>query len=197
MKTGILALALAATMAWPAQAALTPPGADRNLEDKTAPTPAPEALRLAHEFLLVVSPPDQLEEQLIAQLKGYTLMMPGMQDASIPSNDKLINTALDAGRPAIHRHIADITEAYARAYARRFSPAEMDQIIAFVRTPTGLRLFTEGDKLVLDTDVISASRGALEEATAAIIESAQKEACKRQTAKRIAAGDTKAKCPLA
>jgi hypothetical protein len=59
-------------------------------------------------------------------------------------NPGLLEAILAAGRPIARKHLAASIplnqQRYARLYAENFTPAEIDQLIAFYTTPTGVKV---------------------------------------------------------
>ena len=97
--------------------------------------------------------------------------------------------------PAVRKHMPNLTEAYAQAYAREFSVDELTQMIAFASSPVGKHylsqyVYLEGDPLVLD------AHEGMNADMMPVIEDIQKQMCAEKTEQRIAAGDIDAKCPL-
>jgi len=64
--------------------------------------------------------------------------------ATYQKNPGLLDAILAAGRPVIRKHlesrIPEHQQRYARFYADKFSPAEIDELIAFYSTPTGAKV---------------------------------------------------------
>lgn len=98
--------------------------------------------------------------------------------------------------PTVIEQMPNLREAYAQAYAREFSAAELQQLLVFAATPAGRHYLSRSRLMEADPQVIN-SQATIMGATMQVIQRDKKEACARHTAARIAAGDTKAKCPLA
>ena len=97
--------------------------------------------------------------------------------------------------PTIRKRIPAVSEVYARAYAAKFSTAELRELVAFGSTPTGKNFLSNMLALEADPSVSAAAMGVMEELTPALMEF-QKQACIQHTQQRIAMGDKKATCPL-
>ena len=97
--------------------------------------------------------------------------------------------------PTIRKRIPMVSETYARAYAARFSTAELKELVAFGSTPTGKHFLASILALEADPSVSEAAITVMEELTPALMEF-QKQACIQHTQQRIAMGDKKATCPL-
>lgn len=97
--------------------------------------------------------------------------------------------------PTIRKRIPTVSEAYARAYAAKFSAAQLGELVAFGSTPTGKYFLSNILALEADPIVSEAAISVMEELTPALMEF-QKKACTDHAQQRIAMGDKKATCPL-
>jgi hypothetical protein len=98
--------------------------------------------------------------------------------------------------PRIYGALPSLLETYAQVYAREFSSEDLRQMIAFGQTSAGKHFLLKYALLDTDPAVLEAQTDLLGRLSP-IIQEYQKEMCGKRAAARIAAGDTKAKCPLA
>lgn len=139
-------------LAWMALGALigaaAPPAAAQQKADAGASAPAPvpdKPLQLAR----LLNPADRLVD---VAMRGFqvgvdTALKQNPKDAAIfNDNPGLIEAIVEAGKPIVRSHIEAAVPAYqgkfAEFYARTFSPAEVEQLIAFYSTPTGTKVIT-------------------------------------------------------
>lgn len=155
-----LALAMIAVAA-PAMAQTTPAPVSTSL---AAPDPA--RIAAAERLLTVLMPPGRFQ----AMIDGVTQ---GMQRNVVQSfrNNPAMASLFDGdprARPIFERYMTRLSEsataamkagqpemmaAMARAYARRFTVAQMAEVEAFFRTPTGQVYMEQGTTIMADPDV--------------------------------------------
>jgi hypothetical protein len=99
------------------------------------------------------------------------------------------------GAPIIRMHMMSIREVTALVYAEEFSAPELQDMIAFAQTPAGKHYLAREQVVDLNQQIV-AQEMLLREALEPVMFDVRKELCQEATAKRIAAGDKKAKCPL-
>jgi hypothetical protein len=97
--------------------------------------------------------------------------------------------------PRLRELMPAMLEAYAQVYSREFSDDELEQLIAFAKTPTGYHYLSRADFLDLDPAILGAQEE-LRTGIAPIVEDFQKQACAEKAAKRLAAGEDDAKCSM-
>ena len=134
----------------------------------TAPVTAPDAARLAaaDRLLTVILPPARFQTMIDGMMKGIEANM--LQ--AIRSNPAMA-TMFDGDarvRPIFERYMTRLTAdsaaamrveqpammtAMARAYARRFTVAQMGEVEAFFATPTGQLYMDQGATIMTDPDV--------------------------------------------
>ena len=159
--------------------------------------PSAERLALARQFVtLTLSSNDYVE----LMHEGTTQMVAALSasfedEAEVKSLEKSIKRYLAAAEPKVRAHMPKLAEAYAQVYARDYSAAELHQLIAFAQSPTGKRYLLARTKVDMDP-LVSDAQEQLGEELAPLMEDMQREMCAEKAAQRIAAGDTKAKCPL-
>jgi len=117
--------------------------------------PSPEALATARELYAVTF--DRAGVQINAQAVEHT--WPSLETALRARNPQLDAAALGAMRSE-YEHIRlqkmrELMKDAPEIYARYFSQAEMRDIIAFYRTPTGTKLMQEVPSLVAEMFAIA------------------------------------------
>ncbi len=110
--------------------------------------------------------------------------------------DKTMDRFFTLLEPKLRERLPNLMEAYAQVYAREFSADELKQMIDFVQTPAGRHYLARRVDLENDPAVQLQEQGIATDMPP-ILRQMEKEQCAARTAQRIAAGDTKARCPLA
>ena len=138
MRLNVITLALACVVSSvPTSAVAAAPAA-------VAVSPVPDnALRLSR----LLNPTDKLVD---VAMRGFdvgvhTALKNNPEDAAIyDQNPGLLDAIVEAGKPIVRRHVeADVPlhqQKFAEFYARKFSSAEIEQLIAFYSTPTGTKV---------------------------------------------------------
>lgn len=195
MRSAFIALVALAAMAVPAQASPVENTSGVSVAKESAPDQ--QALQLAREFVAIATPPEAMEKNFVDQLKAMTLMFPGLEMPKGSDAEQKVDKILSAARPAVLRHLPMVTEAFAQAYARGYTRDELHQLVAFAKSPIGEKIFSQGTDILLDPAVTAANKAFMEDAFGEISNAVRIAACQEATAKRVAAGETNAKCPLA
>lgn len=145
------------------------PLASTNAEPPVHTSPAsqqeldPVAIDLAHQLLDIIAPPATRQAKLAERFKFLAeqtrasyATMPGSKD---PEFNALVDKNMDdmwQGMVAVMgQHIPALYDAMARAYARKFSAAELREILAFAKTPAGLKFLQSGSLIAQDIDVVA------------------------------------------
>ena len=149
-----------------ALAALAGPGPLASpLTAQTSSAVDPARLELGRQVIAIMYPPDKrqamagsLVENVLAQFRA------SMNDPSAfsdPGMRKILDDAFAAIpqrlSPAVQAHLPRLFEAMARAYAREFSSPELQEIVAFARTPSGRHYLQSSTHLMTDQDVAAAN----------------------------------------
>ncbi|NMN03758.1 MULTISPECIES: DUF2059 domain-containing protein [unclassified Novosphingobium] len=153
-----MALAVLATIAMP----LSPAAA------QTTPPPAavplnPADVAVANQIIAVILPPEQrlaiverVTQAMMAAMRGNIAAGLGVDD---PGLNQIFDTMLEkmpaAMRPAMERHLPELTQAMAHAYVRRFSSEDLRAILAFAQTPAGGRYLSRAAELMQDPEVVA------------------------------------------
>jgi len=135
----------------------------------------PQRLELAGEIIDIAYPPQGRRELL---LDAIDAMMAQIRTAAASSGrppdagaerivERYLKRVRAAGEKAVDEHIPALFGAYARAYARGFTAAELTEIRAFVGTPTGAKYVRRSPQLLSDPDVARANSAYIATAMAA------------------------------
>jgi hypothetical protein len=128
--------------------------------------PPADELALGRGIIEVMYPPEQREEQLLAMASniasqysegaatGPLFAEPGIRAIM----DKFMAEIPEALRPAFAKHMPIIFEATAIAYTRQYTEAELRDILAFAKTPSGQRYFSTVTDLMGDPAVAAANQ---------------------------------------
>jgi hypothetical protein len=149
---------------------------------------APEPARLAAAKALIakIMPQeridamiDQMMRPMMANLRGAMLQSPQMQAAF--AKDAKAKATLDAFVDSEFQHSVALTkqsmptmlEAMARAYARRFTVAQLNDVSSFFDTPSGKLYAEQAPTVMADPDVLAAQRAVMEKSIRGTMERAQ------------------------
>lgn len=147
--TGLAGLALAACIAvgTPASAQNQPFTMSQNAPaaaPANAPAPSAAQMKLANELLAANG-----------EASSFDAIIPGVIDQAagsfVQANPDLIQELREVAKslvPQYENRRAEITAILARAYARQFSEAELTQILAFYRSPVGVKLVERRQQLL-------------------------------------------------
>ena len=177
-----------------ALAAATPAQADPNPPKVEAV--APERLDLARRFIAVTDTGDVVEYTREALMQMALAGADDLDETEMSAAKHRIDRYLAAAEPKLRAAMPALLEAQAQVYAREFSTDELRQLIVFAQTPAGKHYIDRYDLLLMAPEVMDAQRK-LGEDLQPVMEDLAKELCAERAAKRVAMGDTKAKCPLA
>ena len=132
----------------------------------------PARLALGRQVVAVMYPPDKREAMmsdmvsaLMGQIRGGTQLPPMFSEPGLKAiMDRAFASMPARLMPVISRHLPRMHEAIAAAYAREFTQAELNEIVAFARTPAGQHYFQRSGGLLSDRDVAAANTAYLGEA---------------------------------
>jgi hypothetical protein len=158
----------------------------------------PAKIELARLFVELTMPADQFIAAMRSSARMTMAALAEEDEANQERKaaaDREVDKLIAAAEPKVRQWLPKMFEAYASAYAREFSAEELAEMVAFAESPAGRHYLAGSDFLGADPGVAAASQ-ALQEELTAIIESTAKDMCAKRAAKRLAAGDTTAKCPL-
>ena len=158
--------------------------------------PPEERIALARQLISVVTP----EDGGLQQMRDLSIQVASIPDKAESQSDReyaqeFTDRVLVEAAPIIRDHLPSIREVSAIVYASEFSTPELQQLIAFAQTSAGKHYFAREHFLDLDPAIVERDM-MLQDAIKPVIFNVRKEMCQEATAKRIAAGDKKAKCPL-
>lgn len=200
LVSGSLLIALVSSAAWAAAPQPAPPPPAPTAQPAVAATPSPERIALARQFVnLTVTEDDYVKLMRMAALQAATEKVLGSADGADTPPDVIergVDMFFAKFRPVLHERLPRLFEAYAQAYARKFSADELRAMNAFAATPSGKHYLAEREFVLEDPDVLQVQQELLQ-ATTSVMQDLQKEQCAKRAAARVAAGDKKATCPLA
>ena len=113
-------------------------------QQPAAPQPSAAQLSLAREVAIgtgMVRSFDAMSEPLLGQLQQMNVTRPEIQQD--------LSQVVEMLRPEVELQKQQMVTAAARIFAERFSEAELKDIVAFYKSPTGQK-FVEQQPLVLD-----------------------------------------------
>lgn len=125
----------------------------------------PASLERAREILTLAFPPEKREQMYATLMNTIVGQARKTMEGTEPSKDKDFEAVLDRStqrmfdelQQILNAHIPDYFESMAKAYARSFSSDELNELLAFAKTPTGQHFFARSTTLVQDPDVQAAS----------------------------------------
>lgn len=136
----------------------------------------PVAINLAHQLLDIIAPPATRQAKLAERFKFLAeqtrasyASMPASKD---PEFSAIVDKDMDdmwQGMVAVMgQHMPSLYDAMARAYARKFSAPELREILAFAKTPAGLKFLQSGSLIAQDVDVVAVQQQMLVDMTAGL-----------------------------
>jgi hypothetical protein len=166
-----------------------------------AAQPAPPSLErqaLARQFIGLTVSADQFIDLIRAQAaQGVTAGLgpnPSASDAAEAA--KGFDQFMGLLGAKFRERMPNLMEAYAQVYAREFSADELRDMVAFAQSPAGRHYSAREVDLASDPPIELQMQG-FQNDVWPIVNQIMKEKCAAHTAQRIAAGDKKARCPLA
>lgn len=154
---------------------------------------SPRSLELAREFVAIAKPAgDRLD-----WLEGFASMAAseGPENAGDEAAEQRTEKIMARFEPTLQKLMPALMDAYAYSYAREFSDQELEQLIAFAKTPAG-KHYVASVAAVESDDAVIGLHETIGEELEPIMRDVAKEICAKKAAQRLAAGDAKAKCPL-
>jgi len=159
--------------------------------------PSLERMELARRYIGLAISVDQFVDTMRSGMAAGLSESLGsdVDESDRIESDTRMKRFLALYEPKLRERMPNLLEAYAQVYAREFSAEELQGMVAFAQSPAGHHYLSRRMALELDPAVLSQAQGFQNDALS-ILKQIQKEMCQAATAKRIAAGDKKAKCPL-
>lgn len=125
----------------------------------------PARLEQGRQIIAIMYPADKrqammgsLVENVLAQFRASMSQPSTYAD---PGLRKILDDAFAAIpqrlSPSVQAHLPRLFEAMARAYAREFSAAELQEVLAFARTPAGRHYLQSSPTVTADRDVAAAN----------------------------------------
>jgi hypothetical protein len=156
---------------------------------QTAPAvQAPEPARIAAAKALIakIMPPertdamiDQMMRPMMENLRNAMAQAPQMQAAFAKDPkakamlDGFVSDELQHSMALTKSSMPTMLEAMARAYARRFTVAQLNDVSAFFDTPSGKLYAEQAPTVMADPDVLAAQRAVMEKSIRGTMERAQ------------------------
>lgn len=159
--------------------------------------PSIERQQLGRRYIaLALSPEDYVDTLRAGIAAGFSHRVGASLDASETAEaNEMMKRFFTLYEPKVRERLPNVFEAYAQVYAREFSAEELRQMIAFAETPAGRHYLSRRMALETDPAVLIQEEGIQNDALP-VFQQIYKEQCAAKAAKRIAAGDKKARCPL-
>lgn len=166
--------------------AVAAPGAGMAQTAPAVQTPEPARLAAAKALIAKTMPPeridsmiDQMMRPMMENLRNAMEQSPQMQ-AVFASNAKA-KAMMDAFVRDEFQHSVALTkesmpmmlDAMERAYARRFTVAQLNDVSAFFDTPSGKLYAEQASTVMTDPDVLAAQRAVMEKSIRSTMERAQ------------------------
>ena len=193
MKFLLTSLSLAVASASAAGAA-PGPGQPVAGARQASPATSVERVALARTFIALTDPADAIVEMF--RVGFWNGVSKSVEDEALLIEARAgLETYLGRLEPKVREKMPLLVEAYAQAYAREFSAEELQQMIAFAKSPAGQHYLRDYAKLESD-EAVGAAMSELMESLTPVLEDIQKEMCAAKATQRVAMGDTNAKCPL-
>ena len=162
-----------------------------------AATPSSARLGLARRFIAVSAPTELMMEGVrTGFMHGASGQLADIEDDGERAEAEVrLEQLFVRLQPKFEGLIPGVLEAYAQVYAREFSEAELEAMIAFAETPAGKHYLARYAFLEMEPELIEAQQSLMSEIWPEV-EEFGKQMCAEKAAKRLAAGDKKATCPL-
>ena len=154
-----------------AVASLSAPAFAQDTAATTVSDPGAEAerLALAREILDLGLPKGQREEMFFSSSRAMAKQMTDAQIARYNLTDKgalaildaWIETLLSDSKVILEKHIPAIMEGWAHGLAKKFTRSELEDLKAFVATPTGAKFFARQSEIISDPDFAAANQAYL------------------------------------
>ena len=163
----------------------------------SAEAPSADRLELARRFIGMTNSPDTVMNIVReSSVQAASAEMEGIEDeATLTLARQQLDSMLAELEPQIRRHMPNVLEASAQAYAGEFSADELRQMIAFAETAAG-KHYLARYALVDNHPLVIEAHQAMWEELAPTMERVRKQMCSQRAAQRLAEGDTDAKCSL-
>lgn len=173
-----LSLAIAAALLAPAAQTATPVPAAAGAE-----TIDPARLTAAKRTLEALMPPekraamfDTILAPMMANIQQTILSSPSAK-AALDGDPKVtaqlqrfIDKQYERTRRTLNDALPGMFAAMERAYARRFTTAQLDEVAAFFKTPTGRFYMDQSLEIMSDPDVLAWQRGLMQQAMVGVEE---------------------------
>jgi hypothetical protein len=141
-----------------------------------AAAPDPARLRAAQALIAQLMPPerrdamiDQMMRPMIDNMKSSMIASPMFKDVSSDPKlrrafDEFLSAELDHSIALTKQVMPELIEAMTRAYARRFTLVQLNDIAAFYATPSGRAFAEQAATIMADPDVLAAQTHVMRQA---------------------------------
>ncbi|OAN65841.1 DUF2059 domain-containing protein [Sphingomonas sp. TDK1] len=166
--------------------AVTAPGAAMAQTAPAVQAPEPARLAAATALIAKIMPPqridtliDQMMRPMMDNLRNAMAQSPQMQAAFAKDPkakamlDGFVSDELQHSMALTKASMPTMLDAMARAYARRFTVAQMRDVSAFFDTPSGKIYAEQAPTVMADPDVLAAQRAVMEKSIRGTMERAQ------------------------
>ena len=110
---------------------------------------------------------DQLEAQALQAVKSQ---LPDLDPGALAILEQWQSDVSSEQRTILRQHIPALMEAMAQSYAAVFSEAELEDILAFVRTDAGKAFMLKSTDVISQPSFVAANQAYMEEAMAVVME---------------------------
>src|SRR5688500_10825472 len=104
---------------------------------KELSAPSAQKLALARQFIALLNPAGAMMDTIRESALMTFAAADPEDEAARSSAERRVDAILARAEPTIEKHMPEVLEAYAQAYAREFSAEELTQLIAFAQSPAG------------------------------------------------------------
>ncbi|HEY6047846.1 MAG TPA: DUF2059 domain-containing protein [Sphingomicrobium sp.] len=180
--------------------AAAPPSVAQAQAAPSQPAPSADREALARRFVSLTITAEKFMDTFRAMAASTSSCGCGDSEEQ-PTAAKLAEQQNDVDRflklvePKVRARMPLLVEAYAKIYAREFTADELQQMVTFAQSPAGAHYLSRRLQVEADPTVTEQEQGFWEDLVPAM-QQFEREKCLDHTAKRIAAGEKNAKCPL-
>jgi len=196
-----IATSAAAVAAPPAPAPAPAPASVAADATTTALPGAPDSferrIAVASRFVALTSPPETFLDGFRTGVyqAAFSAGEVPTTEAAVKAFEEQVEAIMAAAEPTVRKRMPYLLDAMAKAYAREFSESELNAMIDFAASPAGRHFLASSVDIASDQAVVAAQQLLIGEFEPALNEMRRKH-CAKRAEQRIAAGDTKARCPL-
>ncbi len=146
----------------------------QSADAEAATTPSPQKLQVAREIITLGYPEAEREalffgamDQMVIQMREATLpALPTDEPEIIALLDEWVADFTGDSKVLLASHIPNLMENMAVAYANIFTQEELDDVLAFVSTPSGQRFFLLSPAVISEPNFAAANQAYMNEVMA-------------------------------